>query len=268
MRKFLLACLFFLVVVHPVFAVSVTILSAPSTIGEEKFSVTVQTDGASAGTNYLRVDLYQEGTTKYFGDTDNSQAWYNGSDGKQYFPITIISNTANIATVSARIGEPTQSDYPGQGSYKLRIRRYTSSGNQGSEDPSPVSITITKAWPSPSPTPTPTPTPTPSPSPTSTITPSPTPTPKPSIKPSPSPTSPAETISEDGSGTVAGESIEIDLSGFGTSPSPTNLSGVSRKVPVLNPTRARTALFVGSGLILTSLAGFFGYRKYLATMVK
>lgn len=247
-----------------------TILSSPVSIGDEKFNVTIQTEGASAGTNYLRVDLYQDGTTKYFGDTDNGQAWYNGSDGKQYFPVTILSNTPNIATVSARIGEPSISDYPGPGSYKLRIRRYTSSGNQGSEDPQPVSINLTKNWPSPSPSPTPTPTSTPTQTPTPTPSPSPTPTPTPTPKPSLKPASPSggpsssssPNLASPESGTVAGAATEIDLSGFGISPPVGVDPRVDPPKPTLNKSRAKTALIVGSGLVIISVAGFLGYRKY------
>jgi hypothetical protein len=261
MYKFWLVCLALLCFPKSVYAVSVSILSAPTSAGEDKFSVTVKTEGASAGTNYLRVDLYTPGTTKYFGETDNTQSWYGGSDGKQYFPITIVSGTPNIATVSARLGEPTQSDYPGPGSYKLRIRRYTSSGGQGSEDPQPVDITLTKTWPSASPSPTALPSSSPSPSPVSTATPVPssTQTPKPSLKPSTSPSPSPEMV-----GVVAGESTEIDLSGFGNAPSP-SLSpspSSSSKSLSLNKTRAKTVIMLGGGLILTSLASYMGYRLY------
>lgn len=262
MRKFCLACLLFFASVRPIRAVSVSILSYPTSISEDKFSVTVQTEGAASGTNYLRVDLYQDGTKNYFGETDNGESWYGGSDGKQYYAITIVSGTPNIATVSARIGEPSLSDYPGPGIYKLRIRRYTSSGGQGSEDPLPVSLSITKVWPSPSPSPTPTPTATPTPDPTSPPSPSPTPTPtpKPSLKPSVSPN-----MATPPPGTVAGESTQVDLSIFGHSPPPSTVpSGSPPGQLVLNQSRAKTAILVGSGLLILSLASYFGYKKYLS----
>lgn len=265
MRKFWLACIMWTFSVSSAQAVSVSILSSPTSIGDDKFSVTVKTEGASAGTNYLRVDLYLDGSKNYFGETDNGQSWYGGSDGKQYFPITIQSGIVNIATFSARLGEPTMGDYPGPGAYKLRIRRYTSSGNQGSEDPQPVDVTLTKAWPSPSPSPTPAPSPTPTPSPSLVPSPTPSPTPKPSPKPSPSP-SPDLGVRI---GTVAGEATTIDLSGFGVSPSPTSPAKALREggsKPILNRDRAKTALLVGIGLITMSLAGFFGYRYYLRHM--
>lgn len=249
-------------------AVTTTITSSPTTIGEDKFNVTVLISSASAGINYLRVDIYQEGTTKYFGETDNGQAWYSGSDGKQYPPFTILSNTPLLATVSAHLGDPSLSEYPGPGSFKLKVRRYTSSGSQGSEDVTPVSVQLTKTWPSPTPSPTaeptPSPSPSPSPTPTPTPTPSPLPMPKPSLKPSPLPD-----MSLPPGGTVAGTTTQIDLSGFGNAPSPSldpALRGQSLQGPTLNRTRAKTALIVGSGLLLVSLAAFFGYRRYRAIM--
>lgn len=118
--------------------------------------------------------------------------------------------------------------------------------------------------PCPSPSPSPTPTPQPQTDPPRADT----PTPSPSIKPSPP--APSVVISEVESlpgGTVAGTSAaEIDLSGFGIFPSPSpSLQGQSLKALTLNRTRAKTAILVGSGLILISLAGFLGYRQYLRT---
>jgi hypothetical protein len=262
MRIIWLALLLAFLFPAPISAVTTDIVTYPSTIGEDKFNVTVQVASASAGTNYLRIDLYKDGTKNYFGETDNGQAWYGGSDGKLYFPITIVSNTPTVATVSARIGEPSQSDYPGPGVYKIRVRRYTASGSQGSEDIFSKDISITKAWPSPSPSPTVTPTPTPSPShpPSPSITP--TPTPKPSPTPLPSPS-----VLDDSEATVAGVSTEIDLSAYGTSPIP-SLPGDSRQVPILNHSRLKTVLLIGSGLILISIASFFGYQKYLEMQPK
>src|SRR3972149_11172560 len=74
------------------YAVTVTISNNPSTITSESFNLTVSIEGAQAGTNYIRVDLYKEGTTDYyFGETYNGSSWYNGSEEVQYFPVTIES---------------------------------------------------------------------------------------------------------------------------------------------------------------------------------
>ena len=153
-----------------VFAVSVSITNFPSSITSDSFTVNVSVLGASSGTNYIRVDLYKDGTQNYFGETYNGSDWYSGSDGKQYFPITIIDSKSTVAaSLQARIGIPNSSDYDNQGSYKMRIRRYTSSGGQGSEDPSnsAVSIAINVSTPTPTPTPMPSVTQSPQNSPTS-----------------------------------------------------------------------------------------------------
>lgn len=128
--------------------------------------------------------------------------------------------------------------------------------NSGAESPCPTPT------PSPSPTPTPTPTPSPSPTPTPTPTPTPRPSPIPSLSPSIYPLASVST------GTVAGETTQIDLSGFGVSPTPSgepSLQGQALQGLTLNKTRAKTAILVGSGLTLISLASFLGYRQYLAT---
>lgn len=275
MRYFVLALMCCMVYVTKTFAVSTSIVQSPPSVNDEPFTITVNITGATAGLNYLRADLYLPETKNYFGETDNSQYWYGGSDGRLYFPVTIESGTPLIATFSARLGSPSTTDYPGPGLYKLRIRRYTSSGNQGSEDPQSVDINLTKAYPSPTPTPTPTPSPStlPSVSPSSTTTsPSPTPptTPASSKLPtlSPSPHHKPETFSIE-SGTVSGAST-IDLSGFGlTSPTPSketeeNLEANSLS---LNKDRVKLSITVGSGLILISLASYLWYRKRMKGII-
>ncbi|MFZ2199834.1 MAG: hypothetical protein WAV40_03540, partial [Microgenomates group bacterium] len=78
------------------------------------------------------------------------------------------------------------------------------------------------------------------------------PKPSPVISPSPSP-----------EGEVAGVA-DIDLSSFGASPgSSPDLQGQSSQGLALNHSRLRTVLMIGTGLIILSLAGFFGYRRYL-----
>lgn len=135
--------------------------------------------------------------------------------------------------------------------------------NQQTKEGDPVSFDC--PTPTPSPTNTPTSTPSPSPTPTPTPTPIPTPTPKPSIKPSPSP---SPDLSPDPVGTVAGVSSDIDLTIYGTaSPSASVQSDLSLK-PSLNKSRFKTVLLVALGLILLSVAGFFGYRTYLQTKNK
>ncbi|KKP98760.1 MAG: Drug resistance transporter, EmrB/QacA subfamily [Candidatus Levybacteria bacterium GW2011_GWB1_36_18] len=170
------------------FAVTVSITNYPSSISADPFSISVSILGASSGTNYIRVDLYKDGTQNYFGDTYNGSDWYNGSDGKQYYPITIVdSKSTASATLQTRTGVPSVSDYDGQGSYKMRIRRYTSSGGSGSEDPNNTSVAISINIPTPTPTPTSNPTSQTTATPTPTPVKTPTPTPKITTSPTPEP---------------------------------------------------------------------------------
>jgi hypothetical protein len=183
--------LFFKLGIFSVFAVSVSISNFPETITTDPVTFNASILGASSGTNYLRVDFYKEGTSNYFGETFNGGDWYSGSDGKQYFPITIIdSKSTASASIKARIGAPNNTEYTGQGTYKMRIRRYTASGSLGSEDPilSAVNIVINIPTNTPTQTPTPTPMPTLTNTPTVTLKPSFTPTITKSISKTPTPT--------------------------------------------------------------------------------
>lgn len=168
-----------LIFVSKVSAVSVSVINFPNEIKGEAFTVTASISGASLGQNYLRVDLYKEDTSNYFGETFNGSDWYGGSEGKSYLPVNIDSSKIVLATITARIGEPEANEYPGSGTYKLKLRRYTSSGNQASDQQIPADILINFFLPSPEPTVTPTPTsqsvPTATPKPTTSSTPSPSP---------------------------------------------------------------------------------------------
>lgn len=154
-------------------AVSINAIDLPGSIKEESFNVTASISGASLGQNYLRIDLYKEGTGNYFGETFNGSNWYSGGDGKLFFPVTIDSSKLVLATITARLGNPSSLEYPGPGSYKLKIRRYTSSGNSASDSQDPVNIQINFITPSPltssSPTPSPTSSLSPSPNPSSSV---------------------------------------------------------------------------------------------------
>lgn len=201
MNKFVIFLVFTLILfLFPsnIYAVTITVDNYPSTITNEMFNVTVTVTGAINAMNYLRVDLYKDGTTNYFGETYNGSDWYSGSDGKSYYPI-LIENSSASATVQAQLGNPSETEYLGSGVYKLKIRRYTSSGSQSSSDSQvPVEIQINYQKPTPTPTLTPTQTstatstPSSTPVQTKTSTPLPTPTktasPKPTQTPSNTPT--------------------------------------------------------------------------------
>ncbi len=79
----------------------------PTSINTEPFNINVLVTGASTGTNYLRIDLYKEGSENYFEETYNGSSWYGGSDGTQYCPVTISSEKIGQATIQARIGNPS-----------------------------------------------------------------------------------------------------------------------------------------------------------------
>jgi len=169
-------------------AVTITINSFPATIDTaDPYQVNASVSGAVNATNYLRIDLYKDGTTNYFGETYNGSDWYGGSDGKSYFPVQILNASAS-ATITFQIGNPSNTNYPGPGSYKLKIRRYTSSGSASSNDSiTPADVQINYIFPTPTPTPSPTPTPTPTDPPTPVPTPTKTPTPTPTKTPTPTP---------------------------------------------------------------------------------
>lgn len=199
MRKLIVIIVLVLLFSFPknVLAVSVTINTHPDSISSnDQFTVNISVAGADAGKNYIRLQLYKDGSTKYFGETYNGNTWYRDSDGTQYFPIDVVAGTTWTGDVQGRFGSPSSAEYDGQGTYKLRIQRYTSSGSVGSEDENASSVTQSISVPTPTPTPTATPTPThtPTPSPTPTPTKSPTPTTAPASTPTPTPSKLTPTI--------------------------------------------------------------------------
>lgn len=230
-------------------AVTVDVVSAPSSISNDEFNVGINVNGASNGTNYLRVDIYKEGTSNYFGETFNGSSWYSGSTGTNYAPITIASSSASI-TVKAKMGNPSSNDYPGSGAYKLRVRRYTSSGSPGSSDQyGVVDLQINYTFATSTPTSTPTTTPTATPLKTNTPTPkpkTPPPTPKPSATPEDEETSEPEQ-----------QVLGADSEDASPSPSPLIAGNQQKKFPVI------AAAMIGGGVIFLILpvALFFINKK-------
>lgn len=248
--------LFFLFFFFPqyTFAVTTSITNYPSTISSEPFLIDVSIVGAASGVNYLRADLYKEGTTNYFGETYNNTSWYGGSDGLMYFPITIVSGATASASIQARIGTPTSSEFSGPGSYKLKIRRYTSSGNAASSDlqvPKDVQINFS--------TPTPTPTPAPGPTSSSTSTPKPS-TPKPTS--TPAPTSLTVSLNKNldkdisSSGVLSQSTISPKLEIETSLPSPD-----SKKIIVASENKA-PKLIAGLGIMLIIISSIVFIRRF------
>jgi hypothetical protein len=197
-------------------------------------------------------DLLLSGVISPFGYLvfNHKEGWLNNSGDT----LKLYNNASPSAIVDQYMYESVSADKTiaripsGSESWQL------ATSSQGVANPIPS--------PSPSPSPSPTPTPSPSPSPTPTPTPKPSPSPSPTQKPSPS----IIVLASPQTGTVAGESVEIDLSEFGiiASPiaSPKQLAEAGSLS--LNRSRAKTALLTGAGLVILSIVGYLGYRKYKA----
>lgn len=247
---------FFLFFAAHAYAVSINIINPPTTITSDPFTLTASISGATTATNYLRVDIYKEGASNYFGETYNGSDWYGGSTYSQYFPISIQSGVIWNGNVQGRVGSPSLSDYDGTGTYKVRVRRYTSSGGYTTSEASASAVTIAIAIPTNTPTPAPaTSTPT-NPPPTNSPTPSPTKSlsstfsPTPSLSPSKSSTPPAhETISP--SGSVLGASDDPL--------SPT------KKQPVLVNVATENIfpkIMMGIGIVFMAVYGILSYLEW------
>lgn len=221
----------------------------------------------SGGRCYFQGTLRAVGTTPYFGATKNNvDTWvdYVTEPAVDYITSTFFSFTPVEASWSGKVQMRYAADdqeYAGPGEYELKLRRYTGKSTSASGDSNTLTVSLSASLPSPSLAPSPTPAPTPTPTPTSTSTPAPTPTPAPSPLASPKPSeggSPNLAISSPG--TVAGVA-DIDLAGFGASPLAT-----PSPTPILAPQpsgeRVKNTVAIGSGLVISSLAGFLGYRKY------
>lgn len=259
MSKFLLALLMLFLCPRYAFAIDLTIKDPVIS----SLEIAVNASLSATSNYYLHGTLRSQSSSKYFGETQNRKGdWidYVSSPEKEYITSNFFLTNVQNATWSGQVKLRFKTDdpnYQGPGLYDLKLRRFTGNSTSPAGESNTLTITLTAALPTPNPSPSlaPSPTPTPAPSP------SPTPTPAPSLKPSPTPQ-----LSDPPTGTVAGETTEIDLSGFGVVPS-SSLQGQTLQVPTLNRTRAKTVLLVGVGLILVSLASFFGYRKYRSSTI-
>ncbi len=160
---FLIVAFIFTYFSNSVYAVTITINNYPTEITLDPFTMDVTIDGAGAGTNYLRIDLYKPSTTNYFGETFNGTDYYRGTDYTQYLKITILSGITWSGQLQGRVGEAAATEYDGPGTYKLRIRRYTTSGNNNSTEANNSAVDLNINIPIPTSTPTDTPIPSPSP---------------------------------------------------------------------------------------------------------
>lgn len=260
----------FFALASPAFAVTLTIEQAPATLTDQPFTVDITMTGASEGQNYLRVDLYKDGTNNYFGETSVGSTWYSGSEGTQYVPILIPDlKTVVTATLQARLGTPSPTEYSGPGIYKLRIRRYTASGSSSSVDETPVDVQIAYSFPTSTPSPTPSPTPTDIPTPTKVPPPThtPTPTKSPTVTPTiaqlPTPTvkvslqvSQKEGVMPSGYPTSV-----LGISDSMTSPTPTTKPDVLVKSSSENQDTFFTLILCGIGGSMLIICGILLYLK-------
>lgn len=269
MRKFWLASALLLCSVTHIHAFDFTIRDA--TVTGTYIDVTGYL--GSTSNYYLQGGIRSTTSDYYFGQTQNNKGdWidYFSSAEKEYISDNLYLTQAHNLDWSDIVHlrfTPEDPNYKGPGQYRLELRRYTGGGKTSAGESNVLLVNLTASTPTPNPSTTPIPSPSPSPTPTPTSTPSPTvlptptPTLKPTIKPSPSPSPELSPASE---GTVAGVATEINLTGFGISPSPAEvLEKESSTSLTLNTSRAKTVISIGFGLVLISLAGFFGYRKYL-----
>ena len=270
--KLLFSSLFlFLSNTSDAFAVSVSFLSPPTSIGTDPVTLTASVSGATAGTNYLRIDFYKDTTTNYFGETYNGSDYYGGSTYTQYLPITIVSSTIWNGSVQTRIGSPSTTDYDGVSNYKMRIRRYTNGGGTTASEANASAIDIAIVIPTATPTLTPTPVPTNTPVPSSTPTPTRTPTPSPTgtpaatatVTPTITPTvNPKITISPTrflGPTSVLGEST---ISASTAPTSKPELKKTSKENSGFGLSDVIRFVVIGAGVVLVGSCGILFYQNY------
>ncbi len=264
MCKYLVLLVLLLFVVCPVSAIEFTI-SDPRLDNQE---ITLSASLSATSNYYLQAVLRSQASSKYFGETKNNRGdWidYQSSPEKEYilsnYYLTDVQNASWSGEIKIRF-KADDPNYLGPGLYDLKLRRFTGASSSSAGDSNTLTLNLVTNLPSsPSPLPTPTPSPTP--------TPTPSPTPKPSPTPLPSPSPSVHPLSSISTGTVAGQATEINLSGFGIPPSPSLAGSLSVQAgptsigrPVLNKSRAKTALLLGTGLLIISISSFYGYRKY------
>lgn len=240
----------FLAVIFPpkAHAVSVSIASFPSVITQDSFTLTASVSGAGNGTNYLRIDIYKEGSQNYFGETFNGTDWYSGSDYHQYLAIPIVSSSWS-GTIQGNLGSPTTAQYDGTGTYRIRLRRYTGGGTSTASEADASSVVVSIVTPTPAPTPTPTPTPTPLPTPTPTKSPTPTPIPTPSPQLTPLLSSSVATITSKRSVLAAAITPIVSVE-------PQQTTSAFNWFPFLS---------IGSGILILGCCGILFFKSYRKT---
>jgi len=225
-------------------------------------SITFTASLSASSNYYFQGVLRSQSSSKYFGETQNSKGdWidYISSPEKENiasnFFLTDVKNATWSGILKLRF-KTDDSNYQGPGIYDLKLRRFTGGSSSSAGESNTLIVNLTAIIP----TPTPLPSPIPSPSPIATATPAHSlvailaQASGQSFTPLP--------LASPATGTVAGETTQIDLSGFGVPPAPVGESHDSSAKPVINKSRARTTILIGAGLLILSLTSFFGYRRY------
>src|SRR5581483_4496060 len=134
-----------------IFPVIIVISSYPASLNSnDPFEVEIEIKGARKGTNYIKLEIYKDGTNSSFGETFNNKDWYNGSDPFSY-PSVNIDSPNTSTRIKGRLGE----NFPESGIYKLSVKRFTSSGLLAKDTQSPVDIKIEYKSDTPTPSPSP-----------------------------------------------------------------------------------------------------------------
>ncbi len=172
-----IAVFLFLFIIFPqnISAATVEFFNAPGAFDkEQEASIDVKISGAAANTfNYLRAAFYPDSTTSYFGYTFNHlNDWYNGAspiDPKKFLQIQITAEGTWSGKMKLK-SDISSSYFKGNGSYLLKIGRYTANGSSVSDWSSSIEVSITGMNPTSAPTQMPTSTNTPVPTKTPTLT--------------------------------------------------------------------------------------------------
>jgi len=236
--------------VPPVFAArSVTITSDKSSVlGEEEITLIASPSGFTDGeTIYLKGAFFQNGSSNYFGYTENGDVWIkNSASNTSQRSVTIGQWDGSIVIKS----DFSDSGYKGEGDYIVKLGFYYGSYASVNWSANILPITINEPDPTPTVTPTPVNTPTPTATPKPTATPTILATPTIIATKIPTPTAvqvPTSFSIATGSGEVSTESALV----LG------NTIDAKPVVPPTNPFTIRpliiTLLFIGTGLGVLSL---------------
>ena len=248
-------CVVFLFLCSPVQATSLLLSDVPESISiDDPFTVTASFSGnkSSCGskTYLLRGVLFQNSGDDLFGLTKNNQdEWIAITESpSKFFSFT----TSEDGTWSGQLfirGDHLASGFKNQGTYQLRLDRYTQTGTSKTESSNSAPITLLYTPPS-TPTPTPTPTPSASSGPTATATPAPSTNVNPTATPTPL-ASLGPTLAPKFSPTLYPQSV-IEMATSSASPSGSQILGASNEVIHQSPSRIVPGLIVLGGLCIAA----------------